>query len=72
MHHTAEAFWCSACLVVLREQLRVCREDDQLQLCGRRMLWSFSRDGGVPFHRLWSSVNPLTGTPINSVWCVSG
>ena len=36
-----------------------------------RMLWSFSRDGGVPFHRIWSSVNPLTGTPINSVWSVA-
>lgn len=35
-----------------------------------RMLWSFSRDGGVPGHKLWSSVNPLTGTPINAVWAM--
>jgi hypothetical protein len=34
------------------------------------MLWSFSRDGGVPGHRLWSSVSPLTGTPVNSVWAM--
>ena len=36
----------------------------------RRMLWSFSRDRGVPGHRLWSSVNRLTGTPINAVWAM--
>ena len=30
------------------------------------MLWSFSRDGGVPGYRLWSSVNKFTGTPINA------
>ncbi|KAK9918140.1 hypothetical protein WJX75_001594 [Coccomyxa subellipsoidea] len=35
-----------------------------------RMLWSFSRDRGVPGHRLWSSVNRLTGTPINAVWAM--
>ena len=31
-----------------------------------RMLWSFSRDGGVPGYKLWSSVNKYTGTPINA------
>lgn len=30
------------------------------------MLWSFSRDGGVPGYTLWSSVNKYTGTPINA------
>lgn len=30
------------------------------------MLWSFSRDGGVPGYKLWSSVNKFTGTPINA------
>ena len=31
------------------------------------MCWSFSRDGAVPGHSLWSRVNPYTGTPINAV-----
>lgn len=34
------------------------------------MLWSFSRDGGVPGWKIWSSVNPVTGTPINAVWAM--
>ena len=33
----------------------------------RRMLWSFSRDGAVPGHQLWSRVNGMTATPINAV-----
>ena len=35
-----------------------------------RMLWSFARDGGVPFHKVWSTVNRFTGTPVNSVWAM--
>ncbi len=35
-----------------------------------RMLWSFSRDGGIPFHRLWSAINPTSGTPILAVWAM--
>ena len=35
--------------------------------CICRMLWSFSRDGAVPGWRLWSSVNPVTKTPVNAV-----
>ena len=35
-----------------------------------RMLWSFSRDGGVPLYRVWASVNPRTGTPTNAVWAM--
>ena len=38
-----------------------------LNHCQIRMLWSFSRDGAVPGWRLWSSVNPITKTPINAV-----
>lgn len=34
------------------------------------MLWSFSRDGGVPFHRLWSAINKTSGTPILAVWAM--
>ncbi|CAL8461962.1 g1493 [Coccomyxa elongata] len=35
-----------------------------------RMLWSFSRDGGIPFHQLWSAINEGTQTPILSVWAM--
>ena len=35
------------------------------------MLWSFSRDGGVPLYRVWASVNPRTGTPTNAVWAMT-
>ncbi|EIE25071.1 amino acid transporter [Coccomyxa subellipsoidea C-169] len=35
-----------------------------------RMLWSFSRDGGIPFHQLWSAINESTQTPILSVWAM--
>ena len=34
------------------------------------MLWSFSRDGGIPFHRLWSAINPTSGTPLLAVWAM--
>ena len=35
-----------------------------------RMLWSFSRDGGIPFHQLWSAINESTQTPILAVWAM--
>eukprot|EP00891_Asterochloris_glomerata_P001109 jgi/Astpho2/1109/e_gw1.00020.5.1_t len=33
-----------------------------------RMLWSFSRDHGMPFSFLWSRVNRYFGIPVNAVW----
>ena len=35
------------------------------------MLWSFSRDGGVPLYRVWASLNPRTQTPNNAVWAMT-
>jgi amino acid permease (GABA permease) len=36
-----------------------------------RMSFAFSRDGALPGSRIWSRVNPRTGTPTNSIWlCV--
>ncbi len=36
-----------------------------------RMSYAFSRDGALPGSRIWSKVNPRTGTPTNSIWlCV--
>jgi amino acid transporter len=35
------------------------------------MSFAFSRDNALPGSRLWSKVNPRTGTPTNSIWlCV--
>ena len=31
------------------------------------MLWSFSRDHGMPFSFLWSRVNRYFGIPVNAV-----
>jgi amino acid permease (GABA permease) len=37
-----------------------------------RMSYAFSRDHALPGSRLWSKVNPRTGTPTNSIWlCVA-
>ena len=37
-----------------------------------RMSYAFSRDNALPGSRLWSQVNPRTGTPTNSIWlCVT-
>ncbi|KAI7859051.1 amino acid transporter [Circinella umbellata] len=33
-----------------------------------RVIFAFSRDGGLPFSRWWSIVNSSTQTPINAVW----
>jgi amino acid transporter len=36
-----------------------------------RMSFAFSRDNALPGSRIWSKVNPRTGTPTNSIWlCV--
>ncbi|KAK9908831.1 hypothetical protein WJX75_003486 [Coccomyxa subellipsoidea] len=36
-----------------------------------RMLWSFSRDGGVPLYQAWGSVEDKTGTPLCAVWAMT-
>lgn len=33
-----------------------------------RMIYAFSRDGGLPLSRFWHRINPKTRTPTNSVW----
>ena len=33
-----------------------------------RMIYAFSRDGGLPGSRIWARINPRTRTPTNSVW----
>jgi amino acid transporter len=35
------------------------------------MLWSFSRDGGVPLYKVWAALNMFTGTPVNAVWAMA-
>jgi amino acid transporter len=33
-----------------------------------RMIYAFSRDGGLPGSRFWHRINPRTRTPTNAVW----
>ena len=33
-----------------------------------RMIYAFSRDGGLPGSKLWARINPKTRTPTNAVW----
>lgn len=33
-----------------------------------RMIYAFSRDGGLPGSNLWHKINPKTRTPTNAVW----
>ncbi|MER7916880.1 MULTISPECIES: amino acid permease [unclassified Streptomyces] len=33
-----------------------------------RMIYAFSRDGALPFSRLWHTVSPRTRTPVAAVW----
>jgi amino acid transporter len=33
-----------------------------------RMIYAFSRDGGLPGSKLWHRINPRTRTPTNSLW----
>jgi amino acid permease (GABA permease) len=37
-----------------------------------RMAYAFSRDHALPGSRIWSKVNPRTGTPTNSIWLCVG
>ncbi|MEO7126928.1 MAG: amino acid permease [Nakamurella sp.] len=37
-----------------------------------RMSYAFSRDNALPGSRIWSKVNPRTGTPTNSIWMCVG
>ena len=33
-----------------------------------RMIYAFSRDGGLPGSKYWHKINPKTRTPTNAVW----
>jgi amino acid transporter len=33
-----------------------------------RMVYAFSRDGGLPGSKIWHKINPKTRTPTNAVW----
>jgi amino acid permease (GABA permease) len=33
-----------------------------------RMIYAFSRDGALPFSKVWHYINPKTRTPTNAVW----
>jgi amino acid permease (GABA permease) len=33
-----------------------------------RMIYAFSRDGALPYSRIWQRINPRTRTPTNAVW----
>jgi amino acid transporter len=33
-----------------------------------RMIYAFSRDGGLPASKTWHKINPKTRTPTNAVW----
>ncbi|MGW1075192.1 amino acid permease [Streptomyces sp. NPDC002537] len=37
-----------------------------------RMIYAFSRDGGLPFSGVWCRVDPRTRTPTNAVWLAAG
>ncbi|MBC9714330.1 amino acid permease [Streptomyces sp. TRM66268-LWL] len=37
-----------------------------------RMIYAFSRDGALPFSRVWHKLNPATRTPANAVWLAVG
>ena len=36
-----------------------------------RMVYAFSRDGGLPGHKLWAKVSPKHQTPSNAIWGLS-
>lgn len=36
-----------------------------------RMLWAFSRDGGVPLFRVWGAINGHLHTPLNATWAMT-
>ncbi len=37
-----------------------------------RMIFAFSRDGGLPGHRIWRHVSPAHRTPVNAIWLAAG
>jgi amino acid transporter len=37
-----------------------------------RMVYAFSRDGGLPGHKLWAKVSPKYRTPANAIWGLFG
>ncbi|CAB4879515.1 unannotated protein [freshwater metagenome] len=37
-----------------------------------RMIYAFSRDGALPFSKVWHKINPKTRTPTNSIWLGMG
>lgn len=37
-----------------------------------RMIYAFSRDGALPFSRVWHTVSPRTRTPVAAVWLAAG
>ncbi|WP_372461720.1 amino acid permease [Actinacidiphila acidipaludis] len=37
-----------------------------------RMIYAFSRDGALPWSRLWHRINPRTQTPTSAVWLAAG
>ena len=39
--------------------------------CLFRMLWAFSRDGGVPLYRVWGAINEHLHTPLNATWAMT-
>jgi amino acid permease (GABA permease) len=36
--------------------------------CAARVVYAFSRDGGIPFSRIWLKVHPRYKVPANAVW----
>jgi amino acid transporter len=36
------------------------------------MIYAFSRDGALPFSRVWHTVSPRTRTPVAAVWLAAG
>ncbi|MFI0447254.1 amino acid permease [Actinomadura sp. 6N118] len=37
-----------------------------------RMIYAFSRDGALPFSRIWHAINKRTRTPTNAIWLAAG
>ena len=37
-----------------------------------RMIFAFSRDGGLPGHAFWRRVSPAHRTPVNAIWLAAG
>jgi amino acid transporter len=37
-----------------------------------RMIFAFSRDGGLPGHKIWRHVSPIHRTPVAAIWLAAG